>query len=79
MKPRNFSLQTCGAVKSAPTGQQYIFIVETCKVDGSDFRKVDVKIVALNTAQAWRIIGEAVQRFMDGPRGRMVNSIFITK
>lgn len=72
-------LEKSAAKVSGSTGQRYMFVVETHKADGSDFKKVTVSVVALNKAQAWCVMGEACQLFMNDPRGRVVNSVTILR
>lgn len=70
-----FNLQNAAIKVGRSTGMRFQFTVGTKKADGSDIRVVEVNIVALNVADSWGLIGDAVCEFMNGPDGRVVYAV----
>jgi hypothetical protein len=62
---------------SRSTGRVFLFLVATMKADGSEKRDESVSVIALDTADAWGLLGDALERFMHGPNGRWIRSIQI--
>lgn len=57
------------------TGMQYPFIV-TVRIPENDkgWRNLPyaVNVVALDSARAWQLIGQAIHNYMNGPNGKFV-------
>ncbi len=57
------------------TGTSHSFVVALSRADGSDSQRQRVAVIAISWADAWGLIGDAIQKFIDGPEGRVVHSI----